>query len=527
MAWVFVRLKAALLRSGFQASKGYLALYVIGSLLALSAGVIAGLLLASLLGEGGGETGEVLLLVALPMVWIFWIITPLLSGGQGDQTVDPSRLELLPLSFGQQVRGLLMAGLLGPAAAGTLLGALGPALARGEGIATRLFLVVVAVAFTVLCVAWSRSIGAAFAGILDSRRGKELLVVLAAVIVAPVYFITEALASATEALVKQTSAGWWNLLAVLPPGALGRSISAVRDGQWPLALLLLAWGIAGIAIALLVWRWALARRLNASGTSREHSAAGPIGESVLYPAYLRWLPRSPVGATTAKEMRYFLFRSTLQLQQLVLGAMLAILIVGSQVLSDDSSGMAAFLGAIVVFMVLFQASTNVFGIDNAAVSTYLLTGVDLARVLLGKFIALLLLALPLGVVFQVAIAILRRDTSLLWIGLVALPIPWLLWLGLGSVTSVKLAAPITPGKRSSGAGVVLGILGGLFGALFVAGVVIAAAAFVGTLTGSTWLGVAAAWLLSAAVGFTGLRVASSAVDRDPPALLARLGEDRL
>lgn len=529
MAWVFVRLKVALLRSGFAASRGYLVLYLIGTAVALAGGIGVALLLANFLGDGTGQTGEVLLLVALPMVWIVWIIAPLMGGGQAEQTVDPSRLELLPLSFGQQVRGLLITGLLGPAALGTLIGALGPALAAGSSWPTRLVLIAVAVVFVVLCVAWSRSIGASFAGLLDSRRGKELLVVLSVLIIAPLYLITELVTSAAETLAKETTAGWWNLLIILPPGALGRAIAAARDEQWWLTLALLAWGVVGVALALLVWRWALQRRLiGGGGASGATASRRPVGESLLFPAYLRWLPRSAVGATTAKEMRYFFARSTLQLQQLVIGALVALLVVGSQLFSDSSSSdLVVFLGAFVVFMILFQSSSNVFGIDNAAVSTYLLSGVDLAKVLLGKFLALLLIALPVGLVFQIAAVIIRRDYDSLWIGLAAVPVPWLIWLGLGSFVSVVLATPVTTGRRKTSGSTVLGVMGGLFGALAVAGAVIGVSIAIGSALGSEWVGVAAAWVLSALVGVVGLRLASGRLRRDPTRLLERLGGDRL
>lgn len=533
MAWVFVRLKVALLRSGFAASRGYLALYIVGSLLAFALGVLAAIGIAGFLGDGSGQTGEVLLLVALPLVWIAWIVSPLLGGGQGEQTVDPSRLELLPLSFGQQVRGLLITGLLGPAALGTFVGALGPVFAAGESWVVRVFLVVVAVIFVVLCVAWSRSVGAAFAGILDSRRGKELLVILTALIIAPMYFISEVLTSATETLAKETSAGWWNLLVVLPPGALGRAISASRDDEWLLAIGLAAWGVVGVALALLIWRWSLARRLSGGGGQRVGKArSGSVGESVLYPAYLKWLPRSVMGAVTAKEMRYYFSRSAISLQQLVLGAFFGVVIVGGQLFSDSSSpseglSTVTFLGSGVVFMVLFMSSTNVFGVDNAAVSTYLLTGVDMVRVLLGKFVALMLIAVPLGLVFQIGVVIYRKDYDSLWLSLLAVGVPWLIWLGLGSVLSVFLAAPVLSGKQRTGGLTALGVIGGLFGALAISVVVVLLAVLAGAAVGSEWVALAVAWLLGGVVAVIGLSIARRRLVAEPTKLLERLGGDRL
>lgn len=528
MAGVFLRLKLALLRSGFRSSKSYLALYLVGTILALGLGIGIGIGLAALLG-GGAAKGEVLLLVVFPLIWVIWVFAPLLNSGQGDETVDPSRFELLPLSFGQQVRGLLVVGLAGPAALGTLIGALGPAFSADTSFVARLLLVAVAVAFVVLCVSWSRALGAALSGVANSRRGKELTVVIAGFVGIGMYFISRALSSATTELVDIQSAGYWNALAILPPGALGRSIPAFREGQWLIGAGLLAWGVIGSAIALAIWRWALARRLKGGGSGGHAAAAvGPVGASVLYPRFVSWLPRSATGATTAKEMRYYLFRSTLQLQQLVLGTLIALLFAGQSLVGNSpTTRITTLIGAFVLFFVLFQSAPNVFGIDNAAVSGYLLTGVDMSKVLLGKFLALLLIGFPLGLVIQVAVTAYRGDWGSLPLGIAALPVPWLVWLGLGGVLSVWAAYPIKAGRSQNNGRA----LASVFGGLAVAVVVLTAVAFLAigaaSLVGSPWAGVGTGWVLGLIIGLVGLRVAGNNLRRHPTRLLNRLGGDTL
>lgn len=526
MARVFVRLKLRLLRNGFSASPGTAVLYGLGTLLALGGGALMAVVLASAVG-GAGAAGAVLPLVVFAFVWLIWIVGPLLNSSQGDQSIDPSRLELLPLSHSVQVRGLLVAGLIGPAAVGTFLGAVGAAFAMDLSVPARVGAVLCAVLLVLMCVAWSRALAAAFAGALNSRRGRDLTVALSGLIGIAIYFASQRLGTEMASLSTTRSSGGYDLLALLPPAALGRSLAALKAGDWLLAAGLMVWGAVGIVLALYIWRWALARRLDGGGGGgRTKEVSGPVGASVLYPAWVRWLPRSPMGATAAKEMHYYLFRSTLQLQQLVLGTVFALLFAGSSLFGSDPGPMADYLGALVLFVVLFQSAPNVFGIDNAATSRYLLTGVKMSEVLAGKLVALLLIGLPLGVILQLVATGVHGHWSQLPLGLLAVPLPWLVWLGLGSQLSVRAAFPVAPGRRqNSGAA-----LAATFGGLLVGGVLVlallAAAAGVSEAVGSPWAGLATAWVLAALVGVLGLRNAAATLDRDPTTLLAKLGGDR-
>ncbi|MFM2438474.1 MAG: hypothetical protein RLZ55_1293 [Actinomycetota bacterium] len=527
MVGVFVRLKLRILRNGFRSSAGAVVLFVLGTLTALALGVLAGLGLAQLLG-GGAAKGEVLLLVAFPAVWVLWVIGPLLNTAAGDQTADPTLFALLPVSAATQVRGLLVAGLVGPAALGTLLGALGPALSGGTTLAARAALVLVAVVFVVLCVASSKAVAALMSGLANTRRGKEARVVIVGLVAASMYFLSNAATSAAVSLADKQSAGAWDVLAVLPPGALGRSVAAFREGQWLVGVGLLAWGAAGIAIALVVWRWAIERHVLSSGGG-EVRGRGPVGDGAefdLYPAYARWLPRTAVGASTAKELRYYLFRSTLQVQQLLLGTVFAILFAGRSLFSPDPGAMGQFVGAIVLFFVLFQSAPNVFGIDNAAVSGYLLSGVDMRRILQGKLLALLLIGVALGVVLQLAMAATHGTWSELPVGLAALPIPWLVWVGLGSVLSVGGAYPIKAGRNTVAGRVYLVLFGGMFGAAVVLALVAIASILTSKTVGNQWAGIGVGWVLGAAIGWLGLRFASARLMANPTSLLVALGGDK-
>ncbi len=330
------------------------------------------------------------------------------------------------------------------------------------------------------------------------------------------------------AVANEQATGAFSYLAVLPPAAVGLAVVALSQGSWLAALALMAWGAVGILLAGWVWVWALARRLDGGGgglSAKER--LGPTGDWVLYPRSLSWLPRTAVGSVVAKEYRYYFFRSTLQLQQLVLGTIIAVLVAAQTLFSADPGPTASFLGAFVVFMVLWQSAPNVFGIDNASISVYLLTGVRLRDVLLGKMLALLLIMLPVAVVLQVAASAVHSTWSTLYLGIAAIPIPWLLWVGLGSQISVRAGFPLIPGHKPNSAKAVTAVLGSLVGGLVLVAVVVGAGVGVYLLTASELLAIVIAWLLALVIGFIGFRSAATLIENNPTRLLVELGGDKL
>ncbi|MGV1078274.1 MAG: hypothetical protein ACOYD1_00340 [Candidatus Nanopelagicales bacterium] len=526
MVRVFVRLKLTLLRASFSASTATAVVFIVGALVALLGGIFMGALLAVSLSPGQAG-GAVLPVVLFAGVWIMWVVGPLLNSAQGDQSIDPSRLELLPLSNATQVRGLLVSGFVGPGALGTIVGAAGAIFAMGFTPLARIGALVCALLFVTLCVAWSRTASAVFAGVLNSRRGRDLTIALSAFIGIGVYVISQQLNKEALALTSSGTTGDFRFLAILPPAALGLALTDLRDGDLLTAALLMAWGAIGIGISLWIWRWALARRLDGGGAAMSAKAKrGPVGDSVLYPVTVKWLPHTDLGATIAKEIRYYLFRSTLQLQQLVLGSVVAVLVAGQSLFSSAPSPLTDFLGAFVLFMVLWQSAPNVFGIDNSAVSVYILTGVRMGSVVMGKMLALLLIGLPIAIIVQIAAASVHGRWSTLPIGLAVPPIPWLVWLGLGSQLSVRAGYPLVPGVKPNSARAVTAVLGGLVGSALLVVIIVAAGVGANVLIGTPWAGVGVAWILGLAVGYFGWRNAAAKLGQDATPLLAELEVSR-
>jgi hypothetical protein len=178
VALVILRLKLAILRRG--RGRGGAAQRV-WFILSWAVTVVLGLAVGGSLAAAAsmpGPRGDLVVVVVGSLVVLAWVLTPVLAPGLSDQVVDPARLEQYPLTRREQVGGLLLAGLVSPAAAFTLLISAGGTAAAGERWTVGVVVATLAVLTTVFCVAASRTTQTVLAGALTSRRGRELVIVL-------------------------------------------------------------------------------------------------------------------------------------------------------------------------------------------------------------------------------------------------------------------------------------------------------------------------------------------------------------
>ncbi|CAM5632161.1 hypothetical protein SALBM135S_05378 [Streptomyces alboniger] len=110
-----------------------------------------------------------------------WAVMPLFFPS-GDETLDPTRLVMLPLRPRPLVRALLVASLVGIGPLFTLCLAAGAAIALAHGPAAAVAGVLATALTLLLCVAVARSVAAANIRLLTSRRGRDLAVLSGLVI---------------------------------------------------------------------------------------------------------------------------------------------------------------------------------------------------------------------------------------------------------------------------------------------------------------------------------------------------------
>ncbi|MGY0024776.1 transporter [Streptomyces sp. cg35] len=296
---VLVQLKLALLRNGLRQSAGRRAAYIASVLVVLLIAALQLLGLVLLHGNTHAATVGVLLTALLALGWA---VLPLFFPS-GDETLDPTRLVMLPLRPDPLVRGLLVASLvgIGPLFTLCLAGGAGYAVAHGAAAAV---VAVFAVPLTVLtCVALARAVAAANIRLLTSRKGRDLAVLSGLVVAIGaqlVNFGAQRLGSAGGVGALDPVA---DVLRWVPPASAIGAVDAAGDGAYGTAAVRLALCLAGLAAVLGVWRRALTR-LMTSPDGSTLQAAEPGRRGPRRTSGRRLLPAGRTGTVMERSLRY-------------------------------------------------------------------------------------------------------------------------------------------------------------------------------------------------------------------------------
>ncbi|MFI6699872.1 transporter [Streptomyces sp. NPDC050509] len=246
---IFVRLKLSLLRNGLRQSSGRTAAYVATVVLVLlvTAAQVLGLVL--LRDTAHVDTVVVLLTAVLALGWA---VLPLFFPS-GDETLDPTRLVMLPLRPEPLVRALLVTSLVGIGPLFTLCLLTGSAIATAHGAGAAAVAVLAVPLALLVCVALARAVAAANIRLLTSRKGRDLAVLSGLVIAVGVQIVNFAAqrlgdAGGLAALDPVTGVVRW-----LPPAAALGAVGSVSEGAYGRAVAQLL--LTGLALAALLYAW--------------------------------------------------------------------------------------------------------------------------------------------------------------------------------------------------------------------------------------------------------------------------------
>ncbi|MCX5606451.1 MULTISPECIES: transporter [unclassified Streptomyces] len=295
---VFVRLKLSLMRNGLKGSSKRKAAWITSLVFALVVGFFVTLGLAVLHGNAHAGTVVVLLAAILALGWAFM---PLFFP-TGDETLDPSRLVMLPLRPRPLVRALLASSLVGIGPLFTLCLAVGSVIAVARG-AAGVAASVVAVPLLLLgCVALARAVATANVRLLTSRKGRDLALLsglLIAVGAQLVNFASQRLFQTgglsqlepAEAVVR------W-----LPPATAVGMVDSASKGSYGVAAAQLALTVGALALLLWFWERSLTKlmvtpdgsTIAAAKPEKDRSGGG----------FWSLLPAGRTGAAMQRTLRY-------------------------------------------------------------------------------------------------------------------------------------------------------------------------------------------------------------------------------
>ncbi|MDO8144285.1 MULTISPECIES: hypothetical protein [unclassified Isoptericola] len=391
-------------------------------------------------------TGQFVTLVGSVVVLGWWVV-PLFAYGL-DATLDPLRFTTYAIPRRQLVAGLAAAALVSVPALVTSLAALGVSFAWASDPVALVAALAGAVLGVGLCVVGARASTALCAPLLESRRYREVLMVVAVIPLLAIGPFFAWLSSRTAArgevtvgpdeLVPSALAPAARVLAWTPFGAPWSIPAAVHDGAWGLAGARVAVAAGTLALLAVIWDRALARALVSPRGGAAAGTARGLG-------WFGRLPATPMGAVAARCATYWL-RDPRYATSLAVVPLLPVVLVVVGVSSGSGAGLLVLVVPVVAFVLGFAVSNDV-GYDNTAFALHVATGVPGRADRWGRMLPVLALGVPLVAALSVTSAGVAGRWDLL---------PALLGGGLGvlgatlgtsSVASARLVYPVPrPGE---------------------------------------------------------------------------------
>jgi ABC-2 type transport system permease protein len=281
VARILVQLKLRLLFHALRSTAGTRASFITSCTFAV---IFAAGIFASLAGLRHNGAAVDLTASLYTTIAFGWLILPLITFGL-DATLDPATLALYPLRARPLMAGLLAASATGVWPVANLVGQLGITVGLAHGALAVIIAIIAAILQVLFCIALARCVTTAMAGLLRSRRGRDL----AALAIVPIFALYETFAQvlpkavAHHQLTAASFAGVDTWLRWLPPGLAAHAVQDASTGHAGTAVARLILLLAVITVLVAAWGRALRRALVTADTSTQsavvRSGALPFGAS--------------------------------------------------------------------------------------------------------------------------------------------------------------------------------------------------------------------------------------------------------
>jgi ABC-2 type transport system permease protein len=473
VARVFARLKLRLITNRLRRSTVIQAFgFLVSWLLAIATGIGLGYGYGALLRVAKNDlaiSGAV-----FSLAFLAWLLLPIVAATL-DDTMEARQFELLPYTSRQLAFGLTVAAFVGPGALMTIL-MFGIGIGVGYGFGPVWILqVLAAIAGLGFMIVVSRWVTTLLTDLLRSRRTQEI----AALTIVGLLTLPGVAGSLLVAETADGTSGGFDIDAIVdgveplawtPPGVFGLLVDSLESGAWARIGVGVVYGAVGLAVAGLLFARSV-DRLQTRAAVNKRSRRRRGGITALYPKRYP-LPRTPVGAVAAKELKY-LVRDSRVKAQLIGGLVATVVLVGTGGAALADTPYAPFSAAFIGFLVTASVIPNQFGFDGGSFWAYQSSSIRLIDVLAGKNLGWAAVSLPLVVIAAVAAAVLSGDATYLIAGVLAGVSVSAMFTAGGNLTSILGAYPLPEsnlfGSRNvSGTALIFSFLGlGLSGLLIV------------------------------------------------------------
>ncbi|MFF2466836.1 transporter [Streptomyces mirabilis] len=523
---VVVRLKLSLLRNGLRQSAGRRAAYITSVVVVLLFAALQLLGLIALRGNAHAASVTVLLIAVMALGWA---VMPLFFPS-GDETLDPTRLVMLPLRPHPLVRALLVASLVGIGPLFTLCLLVGSVISVAHGTTAYVTGVVAVPLALLVCVALARAVAAANIRLLSSRKGRDLAVLSGLVIAIGaqlVNFGAQRLDSAGGVSRLDPAA---DVLRWVPPGSAIGAVDSMSRGSYAMGVAQLVLSVAALVGLLALWSRHLTRLMTSPDGSTLQAGESAARERIPTGGLRRMLPPGRTGTVMERSLRY-VWRDPKTKAAWVTSLAIGLIVPVFNALQGTGSIYFACFAAGMLGIQMY----NQFGQDTSAfwmVAMTIASPHDAYVELRGRALALLVITLPYATLVTVLTTAMLDDWSKLpeVLGLSFALLGAMLATGAWSSARFPYSIPqegyknVAPGQ----AGLAwIAIFGGMVSAALLTAPVIALTIWLNvTADGDRW-----SWLLpplgagyGALITAFGLRMAAPRTARRLPEILAAVSK---
>lgn len=397
---------------------------------------------------------EILFLV-LTGVYLVWLTLPLLEFTV-NEGLDVSKLTLFPLTRPELMVSLLFSTLLDIPMLGLILVFIAVVVGWAISVPVALLTILAMLIFYVQVVGMSQLVLALLMRTLQSRRFRDLTIILLALFSASCYLFQQVALRAIgnrDIVANLQNANFSLYLQWLPPGMTARAISQAVLGDWGASSVWLGASLVASILVLYLWQLVLERSLSTpevggATRTRRHRAMPGVGavslpsssQATSVSVWQRILPTQTL-AITLKECKYF-WRDP-QLKALLFQSLIYIIVfiivpLFNSTGSGVSWGVLTFTVPLSIFFSVFVLSYNSLGMERQSLTTLFLFPINPKRILWGKNLPVAIIGIVELLVLIPGIAFLSQNWNfvlpVLAVGLAGIGVV----LGCGNFSSVFL-----------------------------------------------------------------------------------------